>query len=121
MRGHKTSKRASVIVEDKSVMVALGLQCSCSVQCSDVANKRELWQAHHNYALLTKLEQLQKVYSVLLGAQNTITQVTLTAAGKLHFSQLQIKSFRLSTVPGGLHGVPRNFDLPVLYCSQACR
>jgi hypothetical protein len=86
MRGHKTSKRAFIIVGDKSIMVALGLQCSCKIQYSDCWNKQALQQARRNYAPLTKLEQLQRVYDILLGAQNTITQeITLTVAGKQLF------------------------------------
>jgi hypothetical protein len=49
-------------------MVALGLQCSCKIQCSDCWNKQALRQARYNYALLTKLEQLQRVYDILLRA-----------------------------------------------------
>jgi hypothetical protein len=67
-------------------MVALGLQCSCKIQCSDHWNKQALRQACHNYALLTKLKQLQRVYDLLLGARNTITQeITLTVASKQLF------------------------------------
>jgi hypothetical protein len=29
----ETRKRASIIVGDKSILAALGLQCSCNVQC----------------------------------------------------------------------------------------
>jgi hypothetical protein len=37
-----------------------------------------------NFTLLTKLEQLQKVYDILLGARNTITlEITLTIAGNI--------------------------------------
>jgi hypothetical protein len=80
----ETSKRAFIIVGDKSILAALGLQCSCKVQCSDCWNKQALHQACQNYALLTKLEQLQKVYDILLGARNIITlEITLTIAGNI--------------------------------------
>jgi hypothetical protein len=36
MRGCKTGKRASIIVGDKSIMVALGLQCSCNVAATGI-------------------------------------------------------------------------------------
>jgi hypothetical protein len=91
MRGCTTGKRASVIVGDRSIMAALGLQCSCKVQCSDYWNKQALQQARQNYALLTKLEQLQKVYDILLGARNTITlEITLTVAGNYVLSGIQL-------------------------------
>jgi hypothetical protein len=71
-------------------MAALGLQCSCKVQYSDHWNKQALRQARQNYALLTKLEQLQKVYDILLGARNTITlEITLTMAGNYVLSGIQ--------------------------------
>jgi hypothetical protein len=63
-------------------MAALGLQCSCKIQCSDRWNKQALCRARQNYSLLKKLEQLRKVYEVLLGARNTVTgDLTLMIAG----------------------------------------
>jgi hypothetical protein len=35
MRRFTVGKRASLHMTDKSIMHALGLQCSCSTQCSD--------------------------------------------------------------------------------------
>jgi hypothetical protein len=76
-------------------MVAIGLQCSCKIQYSNRWNKQALQQARHNSALLTKLEQLQRVYDILLGARNTITQeITLTVAGKQLFHKY--KQYHLS-------------------------
>jgi hypothetical protein len=84
MNTPETSKRASIIVGDKSILAALGLQCSCKVQCSDCWNKQALRQACRNYALFMKLEQLQKVYDILLGARNTITlEITLMIASNI--------------------------------------
>jgi hypothetical protein len=104
-------------------MVALGLQCSCKIQCSDHWNKQALQQACHSYALLTKLKQLQRVYDILLGVRNIFTQeITLTVAGKQLFHKYkQHFCFRLSSMPGGLHSLSQNFYLPVLYCSPARR
>jgi hypothetical protein len=63
-------------------MCALGLQCSCSMQYSDYWNKGNLKQAYQLYALMTKLEQLYKVYEILLGARNLTTQeITLIVGG----------------------------------------
>jgi hypothetical protein len=67
---------------DKSILHALGLQCSCSTQCSDYWNKGNLRQARQSYALFPKLEQLYKVYEILLGARNPTTwDITLMVGG----------------------------------------
>ena len=67
---------------EKSILVALGHQCSCRTQCSDRWSKVALRQARRNYFSLTKLEQLSKVYEILLGARNVVTQeILLSVAG----------------------------------------
>jgi hypothetical protein len=82
MRRSTVGKRASLHMTDKSIMRALGLQCSCSTQCSDCWNKGNLKRARRLYALMTKLEQLHKVYEILLGARNlTIWEFTLMIGG----------------------------------------
>lgn len=86
MRSRTPGKRASVNMTDKSIMQALGLQCSCNTQCSDRWNKGNLRQARRYYALMSKLEQLHKVYEILLGARNTITgDITLMVGGSSKF------------------------------------
>jgi hypothetical protein len=42
MRHSTVGKRASLHMTDKSIMCALGLQCSCSTQCCDFWNKGNL-------------------------------------------------------------------------------
>jgi hypothetical protein len=74
MRCSTVGKRTSLHMTDKSIMHALGLQYSCSMQCSDRWNKGNLRRARRLYALMTKLEQLHKVYEILLGARNLTTR-----------------------------------------------
>jgi hypothetical protein len=86
MQSRAPSKRGSANMTEKSIMHALGLQCSCSTQCSDRWNKGNIRQARRYYDLMTKLEQLHKVYEILLGARNTITgDITLMVGGLSKF------------------------------------
>jgi hypothetical protein len=74
MQPWKVCKRAFMNITDKSILHALGLQCSCNTQCSDRWNKGNLRQTCQSYAFLHKLEQLYKVYEILLSVQNLTTR-----------------------------------------------
>jgi hypothetical protein len=85
-------KRAIIMTSEKSILVALGLQCSCHTLCSDRWTKQALHQACRSYFSLTKLEQLQKVYDILLGARNVLTQeIILIVAGMTYDYNLNLK------------------------------
>ena len=85
-------KRATLMTMEKSILVALGLQCSCRSQCSDRWSKQALRQARCYYFSLTKLEQLQKVYDILLRAWNVLThEITLCVAG---ITNIKLKFYR---------------------------
>jgi hypothetical protein len=66
-------KKATIMISENLILVVLGLQCSCRTLCSDYWTKQALHQACRSYFSLTKLEQLQKVYDILLGARNVLT------------------------------------------------
>jgi hypothetical protein len=84
-------KRATIMTSEKSILATLGLQCSCCNLCSDRWTKQALHQACQSYFFLTKLEQLQKVYNILLGARNVLTQeIILKVAGMTYDYNLNL-------------------------------
>jgi hypothetical protein len=78
MRG---GKRATINTQEKSIIAALSLQCNCQFQCSDRWNKARVHSDRITFGQLVKMEQLQRVYDVLLGARNVTTGELLLAIG----------------------------------------
>jgi hypothetical protein len=75
MRG---GKHATINTQEKSIIAAL------SLQCSDRWNKAGVHLAQITFGQLAKMEQLQRVYDVLLGTQNVTTgELLLAMGGKL--------------------------------------
>jgi hypothetical protein len=66
-------KCATINIQEKSIIAALSLQCNCQFQCSDYWNKAGVCSAWIIFGQLAKMEQLQRVYNVLLGAWNVTT------------------------------------------------
>jgi hypothetical protein len=63
-------KRATINTQKKSIIATLSLQCNCQFQCSDYWNKAKVCSARISFEQLAKMEQLQRVYDILLGARN---------------------------------------------------
>jgi hypothetical protein len=77
-------KSATINTQEKSIIAALSLQCNCQFQCSGCWNKAGVCLARITFGQLAKMEQLQRVYDVLLGAQNVTTgELLLAIGGKL--------------------------------------
>jgi hypothetical protein len=77
-------KCATINTQEKSIIVALSLQCNCQFQCSDHWNKAGVHLARITFGQLAKTDQLQRVYDVLLGARNiNTTELLLAIGGKI--------------------------------------
>jgi hypothetical protein len=77
-------KRATINSQKKSIIAALSLKCNYQFQCSDCWDKAGVCLARITFGQLAKMEQLQRVYDVLLGAWNVTTdELILAIGGKL--------------------------------------
>lgn len=82
--GMRGGKRATKNIQEKNIIAALSVQCNCKFQCSDRWSKGGVRSARSTFAQLTKNEQLQRVYDVLLGARNVATgELVLAIGGKI--------------------------------------
>jgi hypothetical protein len=78
MRG---GKRATINTQEKSIIAALSLQCNCHFRCIDRWNKAGVRLARITFGQLAKMDQLQRVYDILLGARNVTSGELLLAIG----------------------------------------
>lgn len=80
-------KRAQLMITEKQILVALRMQCHCKVSCNDRWTKQAIRNARENFFTLSKSEQLQRVYDILLAARNVETkEILLTIEGKVMIS-----------------------------------
>jgi hypothetical protein len=77
LRGNAGGKCATINTQEKSIRAALSLQWNCQFQCSGRWNKARVCSAWIIFGQLAKIEQLQRVYNVLLGAWNVTTDELL--------------------------------------------
>jgi hypothetical protein len=75
-------KRSLWLLGEDSISDALALRCDCAPSCSDIWTRRSVRQARRDHLLLSKKDQLQRVYDSLIAYRNITTkQLRLTIGG----------------------------------------